>query len=131
MKRKRKLTFIIVVLTAFLTSITIKADNSICYIISLQKEFVDDAEPIEEIDNKGRRTPAKPIILYIYKTGYVDIQDVEKEEIISYSLYNEFGESIAEVYNDNEFTELIYSTSGNIQIIVRLAQYNLTGWIVL
>lgn len=108
----------------------IYAGNDITYCIYLKKTMKEE-QGQGEIDHKGQRVPAKPIMLYIYETGEVDIQSIEKEDIISYSLFNEFGESIAEVYNDNEFTELIYSTSGNIQIIVRLAEYNLTGWIVL
>lgn len=129
MERKQKLTLIIVVLTAFLTSITIKADNSMCYTVSLQKEFVDDAEPKEEIDKKGQRTPAKPINCVIDRNGVYIHASIAKENIISYELWTISDVCVGSFIEESDFIQYLYNEElgTDLRIKIVLPDYVLVG----
>lgn len=128
MERKRKLTFIIVVLTAFLTSITIKADNSICYSISLQMENID-GDIKEDISNKGHRVPARPINCVINRNGVFINASIDKENIISYELWTISEVCVGSFIEESDFIQYLYNEELGTDLMIKivLPDYALVG----
>lgn len=75
--------------------------------------------------------PRRPVKMsVIYGIG-VSIPGIDKEDIVSYSIYNEDGALIAEFANDVEFASALFALRGIYELRITLDDYYFSGWICL
>jgi len=130
MKKDFLLPFIIVVMASMMSPMITHAETSE-YILYLHKQTNTNKDHNQTLDRDGQRAPVRPIVLYIYQNEGVSIPDVNKEEIISYSIYNDKGILESSFIDDVEFTSYIFSLSGVFNIVLNLKDYTLCGWMTL
>lgn len=86
---------------------------------------------LEPYKRHGHRLPRRPVKMsVIYGIG-VSIPGIDKEDIVSYSIYNEDGALIAEFANDVEFASALFALRGIYELRITLDDYYFSGWICL
>ena len=94
---------------------------------------IADEPPINhpKIDPEGDRAPARPIFISISAEYGVSIPAVDKEDVLSYSIYDEDGMMLASFTDDIEFASTLLSSNGTLEIRIHLDDYTLCGWLEL
>lgn len=91
-----------------------------------------DPEPNTEPHKRhGHRMPSRPVKISIIRGQGVSISGIDKDDVISYSIYNEAGMLIAKYDNDLDFASAVFAMTGLIEIRIDLDGYSLCGWMVL
>lgn len=91
----------------------------------------DGGHHVDYNNKKGNRTPAYPITVFISVADGVQIPHVDKNEILSYSIYDEEETCLATFTNEADFVDFVFSTTGEVEIRIELADYYLCGWLQL
>lgn len=91
----------------------------------------DDNHYVDYKINKRNRTPAYPITIFISVVDGVQIPHVENNEIFSYAVYDEDETCLATFTDEADFVDFVFSTTGEVEIRIELADYYLCGWLQL
>lgn len=75
--------------------------------------------------------PSRPVKISIIRGQGVSISGIDKDDVISYSIYNEAGMLIAMYDNDLDFATAVFAKTGLIEIRIDLDGYSLCGWMEL
>lgn len=112
----------------FLMPIYALADEQI-----IVRAKIADEPPINhpKIDPEGDRAPARPIFISISAEYGVSIPAVDKDDVLSYSIYDEDGMMLASFTDDIEFASTLLSSNGTLEIRIHLDDYTLCGWLEL
>lgn len=129
MKRYHLFKLLLIFLITFTSPIAVTADNKDKVTIPVKKTTPIKHDPDKERD--GDRAPARPIIISISAEYGVSIPAVDKDNVLSYSIYDEDGMLLASFTDDMEFATALLSSNGTLEIRIHLDDYTLCGWIEL
>jgi len=107
----------------------VTANNKDKVTIPVKKTKPLKHDPDKERD--GDRAPARPIIISMSAEDGVSIPAVDKDDVLSYSIYDEDGMMLANFTDDMEFASVLLSSNGIMEIRIHLDGYYLCGWIEL
>lgn len=129
MKKSFILPFIpILMIIALFPALPFAGNRTTTYNVPLQK--VKNKDHNQQLDYDGRRCPSHPIICTIQDDGI--ICDISTEDIISYEIWtNDINENVCLAYfnNDIDFSQYLFSLSGNYQIRITTEYYYFIGYI--
>lgn len=80
-------------------------------------------------DKGGYRSPSRPIPIYISEEDGVQIPQVNKNDIISYAIYDENEVCLATFTNEADFVDFVFSSTDTVKVRVELEDYYLCGWL--
>jgi len=143
---KRVITFLLLIFMMIaIFPETVAAGNEPAYSIQMSKQptpppapnpnpnpdpnpdpYIDPYDP--DIDEEGHRAPARPFNCIISPIG-IDIPSIDKNDIISFEVYDQNGICIACFIDEQDFLSFLFSTSGAVEIIFRTDGYLLRGFI--
>lgn len=112
--------------------------SSDTYTVSLYEVIDDDndcdndsdSDHRKTIDPDGERSAKLPFVCYIVRNEGIFITDIYKEDIVSYTIYNESENWEVTFFDDKEFANYIFSKSGEFKISIALQNFNsLEGYI--
>lgn len=83
----------------------------------------------QDLGQLGHRAPVRPITVTISQEQGVDVPDLDKQDFISYSIYNEDKLCICSVNDESSFIETLFSLSGIYEIKLDTYEFSLRGWI--
>lgn len=133
MKRFSKLQLFIFISLIFLLPFNVKAESKLTiYTLNTHLQFKGGPNR-DHLENckDGYRSPSRPITINISRTDGVQIPHVDKNEILSYSIYDEEETCLATFTNEADFVDFVFSTTGEVEIRIELADYYLCGWLQL
>ena len=117
------------ILACLLSPIQAIADNKTAYTISMQRNSKEQPEHNMDLDEEGRRMPARPVCCTISNTDGVSISGCE-DEIITYELWDIDGENcIATSVDEMDFLAVLYSLTGEYTIKLTTFNYIYIGYI--
>ena len=125
LKKRFWLTFITVVLiTYYLPTITYADSCDFSYEFPIESSNdigVEEDEDDEDPYNKGRRSWQMCQMCSIDSHNGVKIPGVDKNDIITYEVWESADVCVGIFYSESEFLTLLPSMSGNMRIVFRLS----------
>lgn len=125
LKKRFWLTFITVVLiTYYLPTITYADSCDFSYEFPIESSNdigVEEDEDDEDPYNKGRRSWQMCQMCTIDSHNGVKIPGVDKNDIITYEVWESADVCVGIFYSESEFLTLLPSMSGNMRIVFRLS----------
>jgi len=129
-KQSLLITIITTLVISTLSPIYTYADNGNTYNVPTQQ--VKDSDPFTEPnETPGNRLPSRPLIITITDGQGVVIPEIEKEDVVSYSIYNEDGILVAMYADDIDFSTAVFDMTGVIEIRITFDGYYLNGYMEL
>lgn len=129
MKRLFKLTIFLILIFPF----NVKADDvALLYTFKTHLQIKGGSDRrIPQKDNDCYRSPIHPILITISQVDGVQVSQVCKNDILSYSIYDEEETCLATFTDEADFVDFVFSTTGEVEIRIELADYYLCGWLQL
>lgn len=127
----------ILLLISLLCLLSLKANaqiQTLTYTVTtfVQSKFsIGNDDDNKNRDNDGYRAPSRPITIYISETEGLQIPQVNKDEIISYSIYNEDEVCVSTFTDETDFVNFVFSWTGTVQVRIEFEDYYLVGWMEL
>lgn len=121
-------------LTLFSTNVRAEVERPYVYTLSLSyhnKLNWGEDDNGNKSTKDGYRCPSRPVSIVITQADGVQIPHVDKNEILSYSIYDEEETCLATFTNEADFVDFVFSTTGEVEIRIELADYYLCGWLQL
>ncbi|MDE6077529.1 MAG: hypothetical protein K2G29_07340 [Muribaculaceae bacterium] len=104
-------------------------DSQIDYIVTLSDDTDDeDRDNKPETGEKGRRD-------FIWSTtcrinpDRIDIPSIDKESIISYDIYDQYGLCIGSFFYESDFLSALFTIKGKLKIRIVLETFSLSGYL--
>lgn len=133
MKKNRVRLLVIILMMTFTLPIISYAhggDYSYDFPIESGDEDGDDGDDVNPPD-KGRRSWQMGQICTINSQNGVRIPGVDKNDILTYEIWNSCEECVAVFCSEGDFLSFLPSVSGNVRIVFRLPSTYLYGYVTL
>lgn len=82
-----------------------------------------------EDDPEGHRKPSKPLLISISIDNGIYIPGIDNQDIISYSIYDEYSSCLFTSEDEYSFIEYLFSNTGTFEINIDTNEFSLKGWI--
>lgn len=88
----------------------------------------EDRDNKTEIGDKRRRDFIWTTTCQI-STDRVEIASIDKESIISYDIYDLYGQCIGSFFNERDFLSAVFTIKGELKIRIVMDTFSLSGYI--
>lgn len=80
-------------------------------------------------DRDGQRTPSSPVTVYFSKTEGVYSPYFDMEDVISFAVLDDTGQSVFTTDDVAEFLDYLVSCHGMVWVQFELDEYYIDGWL--
>ncbi|MDE6077008.1 MAG: hypothetical protein K2G29_04690 [Muribaculaceae bacterium] len=125
-----KFIYLFLVSALLSTSVSATQNSQDAYLVTLSDDSDqpddEDRDNRPENENKGRRD-------FIWSTtcsinpDRIEISSIDKECIISYDIYDQYGQCIGIFCNETDFLSAVFTIKGKLKIRIVLDSFSLSG----
>lgn len=128
---KKSVTIALIFMTALLSLFPVSLSAGSAgtpTVVTLQKH-PKSKDHYQNPDNDGRRTPSSPVTVYFSKTEGVYSPYFDMEDVISFAVLDDTGQSVFTTDDVAEFLDYLSSCQGMVWVQFELDEYYIDGWL--